>query len=164
MLYLAIVLNNIPYKCLSKPENFSPLVYIKIYSSLWKLHYLVIIAFFIWCIWYNAGIDYCMGPIEETKSHIAYFQDDLKTLQDLFEQSGFNKDNSMLSDSQIKEKNEYLEQMKDSKAAVKHHIANLNRLLSEPSNAAESSSSQSLGKRDISEVSENIVNSNLKRR
>ena len=96
----------------------------------------------------------CMNPMDDSRELISYFQVDYAAICEQLKESGLeHADNSTLNKEDLARKNELLVAKRDSYAAMKAHIAELSRLKSE-NDTAESSNSQSSGKRTFSEVSD----------
>ena len=81
----------------------------------------------------------------------------------MLKNGSLSANDSTLSPEQFKEKAELIEARNDSQAALRHHLGEVERLKSED-NTAESSNSQSSGKRDFSEVSGKTVDSGSTKR
>lgn len=95
-----------------------------------------------------------MSPIDYAREMVSYYQNEYQAVCDLLKDSGLeHADNSTLTPDEIKHKNEMIEARNDSKAALRTHLSELDRLRSE-NNIAEGSNSQSSGKRTFSEVSD----------
>lgn len=104
-----------------------------------------------------------MSPIDESRDMVAYFQNDLLAINEALNNSPLSGDDSTLSPEQLKDKTELIEARKDSQAALRHHLGEVDRLKSED-NTAEGSSSQSHGKRTLSEVSGKTLDSSKTKR
>jgi len=94
------------------------------------IHY---ILFFVLYLLYSIlfmDVVHAMEPgmgmgIEEIRSTIEFFQDEVVSIQSMLSDKGLNVDNSMLNPEQQRSKFELLEALKDSKEAVSSNISKL---------------------------------------
>ena len=92
------------------------------------IHYILLFLLYLLYNIFFMDVVYAMEPgmgIEEIRSTIEFFQDEVVSIQSMLSDQGLNVDNSMLNPEQQKSKTELLDALKDTKEALSSNISKL---------------------------------------